>query len=757
MNRDFMKNIRCALAAGLLGLFCIAGIGIAQTPDQAPKTSGQKEAPKGPSGVVPPGVKLDAKMPEGAPAKTFHFPKAATKILPNGLQVFVVTDHREPAVAARLVLTYAGSIRDPEAMPGVASMTAAMLTQGTQKRDAQQIAQTIDFVGGSLNANADADGSYITLDVVSKDLGLGLDLMSDVTLNPSFRNEELDRQREQLLSGLRVQYSDASYLATAVFRREVLAGSGYALPDEGTPDSVKKYGHDDLVKFHDTYYVPNKALLAFAGDITPEAAFAAAEKYFGDWKQKDVPTPRMAMPTATAGMRVFIVDKPDAVQTEIRAGHLGIPRNNSDYIPLYVTNRIFGGGYNSRLNTEVRINKGLTYGANSAFNTFRYTGLFSAGTYTRTEATVEATKLVVDLIAKMSDGSVTPKELDFARDYLAGVYPIQSETAEQVTGRVLTVAQYDLPADYNDTYQKQVLAVGTDQVKEMAQRYFDAKNLDLVLVGNTAKFRDELKKTFPDAKFDEVPFEQLDLLSADLRKPKETAVAATPESLAQGLAIVKAAADAAGGAALSKVQSMESNSKGNAFGPGGQEIPIEVKTQVAYPDHIHVEVKLPFGVMQQGYDGNAGWIAGPQGVMDAPPALQGDIQRVIAMTGGVGFFQLVLGGKLDAQLQYLGQEDFGGKKADAVEWKAPFGPMKLYLDSSSHQLIGTHFRQVTQQGPAEVEQHWSGFKAVEGIQLPSSVVVLRDGTKYSETTTQDVKLNPALDPAVFAKPKAPGN
>ncbi len=754
MNRDFMKKLRLASAAGLLASLCIAGIGIAQTPEQAAKPSEQKEAPKGPSGIVPPGVKLDANMPAGAPSKAFHFPKSATKTLPNGLQVFVVTDHREPAVAVRLVLTYAGSIRDPQGLPGVASMTAAMLTQGTQKRDAQQIAETIDFVGGSLNAGADADGTSVTLDVVSKDLGLGLDLMSDVLLNPSFKNEELDRQREQLLSGLRVQYSDASYLASAVFRRKVLAGSGYALPDEGTPDSVTKYNHDDLLKFHDTYYVPNKALLAFSGDITPEAAFAAAEKYFGDWKQKDVPTPKLAMPVASTGMRVFIVDKPDAVQTEIRVGHLGIPRNNSDYVPLYVANRIFGGGYNSRLNTEVRVNKGLTYGANSSFNAFRYTGLFSAGTYTRTEATVEATKLVVDLIAKMSDGSVTPKELDFARDYLAGVYPIQSETADQVAGRVLTVAQYDLPADYNDTYQQQVLAVGTTQVKDMAQKYFDAKNIDLVLVGNAAKFRDELKKTFPDAKFDEVSFDQLDLLSADLRKPKEAAAGATPESLAQGMAIVKAAADTAGGAALGKVQSIEWTSKGSAFGPGGQEIPIEVKTQVVYPDHVHVEVKLPFGVMHQGFDGNAGWVASPQGVMDAPAAMQGDIQRVIAMTGGVGFFQLALSGKLDGQLQYLGQQDFGGTKVDAVEWKASFGPMKLYFDPATHQLIGSHFRQVSQQGTAEVEQHWSGFKAFEGIQLPTSVVVMRDGTKYSETTSQEVKLNPALDPSVFAKPKA---
>jgi len=174
---------------------------------------------------------------------------------------------------------------------------------------------------------------------------------------------------------------------------------------------------------------------------------------------------------------------------------------------------------------------------------------------------------------------------------------------------------------------------------------------------------------------------------------------------------------------------------------------------VAYPDHIRLEAKLPFGVIQQGYDGKSGWIASPQGTMDAPATLQGEFPRLIAMSGAVGLYQQVLAGQQNSKFQYLGQEDIDGKKADAVEWSVSFGPVKFYFDPATHLLVAAHFRQVSPQGAAEVDQHWSDYKAVEGVQIAFAVTVLRDGAKYTESTVQEVKLNPAIDPAVFNKPK----
>src|SRR4029077_11257168 len=168
---------------------------------------------------------------------------------------------------------------------------------------------------------------------------------------------------------------------------------------------------------------PNRGLLAFAGDITADEAFAAGEKFFGAWPQGNF-TPDLAIPQRPRGTRIFIVDKPDAVQTQIRIGRLGIPRNHPDYVPLTVTNQIFGGGYNSRLNTEVRLKKGLTYDASADFTSYLRAGAFEASTFTRTEQTAEATRVVVDEIARMSTGEVTTEELNVAREYLAGVFTI---------------------------------------------------------------------------------------------------------------------------------------------------------------------------------------------------------------------------------------------------------------------------------------------------------------------------------------------
>src|SRR5580658_4699702 len=292
-----------------------APIAIARPQASAPVSRSETEpstsqGPQKASGIVPPGVKLAPEMPAPGAPRPFEFPAAATKTLPNGLRVFVVTDHREPAVAARLVILSAGTIQDPAGMPGVAAMTAGLLTQGTAKRSAKEIAEAIDFVGGTLDAKAGRDATTVTLDVVKKDLGVGMDLLSDVVLHPSFRAEELDRQRQQLLSDLEVQYSDPNYLATLAFARTLYGDSPYGLPEQGTPATIKKLQREDFVKFHDANYAPNQAVLGFAGDIAPEEAFAIAEKYFGGWPKLDVPSAPPQVPPSGTATHVWLIESP---------------------------------------------------------------------------------------------------------------------------------------------------------------------------------------------------------------------------------------------------------------------------------------------------------------------------------------------------------------------------------------------------------------------------------------------------------------
>jgi zinc protease len=726
----------------------------AQQPASAPASRHEEsQEEKKPSGIVPSGVKLAPEMPPAGAPNPFEFPSAASKTLPNGLRVFVVSNHGKPAIAARLVILTAGAIKDPEEMPGVAQMTANLLTQGTEKRSAKEIAEAIDFVGGSLTALAGKDATTVTLDVVKKDLNVGLDLMSDVVLHPAFRSDELDRQRQQLLSGLTLQYSDPQYLASTVFNRVVYGVSPYGWPEEGTPESVTKLQRGEIAKFHDANYAPNQALLAVAGDITPDEAFAAAEKYFGSWAKLEVAAVVPPAPAPAKGQHIWLIDKPDAVQTQIRIGKLGIRRGDPEYIPVAVTNRIFGGGYNSRLNTEVRIKKGLTYGAFSSFNPHRYAGSFSAGTFTRTAATVEATKLVADLVAKMSSSDVTPKEMDFARDYLAGAYPIESETSEQVADRVLSAAAFDLPADFNRLYPERIRGVTPAQVHAVAQEYFTTKDLDIVLAGNVSAFRDALKKEFPDAQYIEIPFDRVDVLTADLRKAKPASTENTPESLARGKEILLAAAKAAGGDALVTVTSISMTENGKFYTQQG-DLPITVRWQVSYPDRSHGEVDLGSNGATQVCDGKSAWVRFGDTTRDASQML-GEFERGIALFGGGwGMYQRVLGGKVAAQS--TGDEEIDGKKAQGVLVEGgQFAGLKLYFDPETHLLAAARYQSAGANGASNNEQRWSDYRAVEGREFAHSIVIFRDGVKLAETTVQDLTLNPKLDDSLFAKPDAP--
>jgi zinc protease len=760
--REHAKNKLRTIRIFLMALTMITAAAtqfpaLAQT--QPGQTAPPQAAAKPPAATTAPAnaAQLVAQMPGAEPSKPYHFPPVATKTLANGLRVFVVTSSAEPSIGVQLLLTGAGSVNDPQGKPGVASMAASLLTQGTAKRTAQQIAESIDFVGGSLNATAADDDTIIGTKVVKKDFDLAMDLLSDVTLRAKFADEEIARQKQQLLSNLRVSYDDADYLASAVFERAVYGLHPYGLPTEGTPISIQAMSREDIIQFRDAYYAPGTALLAFSGDISPEAAFAAAEKYFGAWSAKQATTPAHAAAAVSAGMHIIVVNKPDTVQTQIRIGKPGVRRGDPEYIPLYITDRIFGGSYNSRLNTEVRIKKGLTYGANSVFDTRMDAGDLLASTFTRTETTVAAVQLVVDQIKGMASGNLKPEELTFARDYLVGVYPIQTETPDQVASRVLTAAHYGLPANYNETYQNRISAVTLPQANTVAAKYFQPATLLIVLAGNAAQFRDNLKREFPDASYEEFTPAEMDLLLPAMHRLPETVPAATPETIARGKSEIADAMQAAGGPAVGKIQSVEYSGIGVQASLQG-DLPIQLKLYLGYPNRYRMDtmVNLPGlsnnSALAVGYDGKSGWTSSPQGTQDIPPSQIGEFIRRILLTGGLGLYQAAQAGTV--QVQAVGQRDFQGLKADAVAIVSGSVHAVVYFDSATHLAAGARYQQDTPQGAVETIEVWSDYREVDGAKFPCHGVTLRNGQKFSEYTVQEIKFNSNPDAALFVKPVA---
>jgi zinc protease len=456
-----------------------------------------------------------SRPPRPLAARDVRFPPYEVRALPNGLQVVVVVHREQPAVSLRAIVQ-AGGAQDPDSRPGVAAMVSTLLDQGTATRSAQQVAAAIDAVGGQLTTGLGRDLSYVNAVVMKDDLALGVALLADILRNPAFAHEELERQRQQVLSGLKVAYEDPSYLADLVFDRLVYGAHPYGLPGSGTVESVQAMTPDDLASFHRAHYAPNNTLLAVVGDVGVDEAMGEVAKAFGDWpRQEPIPAARVKPPDPQR--RVVVVDRRGAAQTEIRVGHLGLPRKSPDYTTVDLLIKILGGEGANRLHRVLRTERGLTYSASAAMESLRQSGQFVAQTSTRAETTGEALRLIVDEFWRVKRERVGDGELAGAKAYLAGHFPLTIETPEQIGTQVLNSLFYELPLKELETHRQRLNAVAAEDVATAALRFLRPDRLSIVLVGNAPAFAPQLERT-GFRSFEVIPADRLDILSGDLQR-----------------------------------------------------------------------------------------------------------------------------------------------------------------------------------------------------------------------------------------------
>jgi zinc protease len=468
--------------------------------------------------AAPPAKKQSPPPPQ--PLKEIHFPAFEEKTLANGLRVIVIERHESPAVGLQL-LVQAGKAHAPAAKAGLSSATATLLREGTSTRSAQQIAETIDAVGGDLSINGAWDTAYASTQVTSDQVGLGLDLLADVILRPSFPADEIERWRAQTLNTLQIQQQDARYLASSVFARAVFGDHPYGLPDAGTPESVRGISRDDLVAFHRAHYVPNGAILTVVGDITGADAFARVEHAFGAWARGQEEKIAPVREPARDKPRILVIDKPDAVQTEIRVGQVGLAFNDPDHFTSEVYNSVIGEGASSRLYDEVRRKRSLSYGAGTLFVSPYQPGYFQASTFTKSDSSVEALQVTLNVIADMGKQPVPAQELATRKTYLTGAFPLEIETPDGIAGKVLEAYKYGYDRKWLESFRDKLDAVTAEQVQTFAQKRIHPDRALAVLVGNAAVFKAGLEKAFGPVEV--IPYHDVDLLRPDLRKPAEPA------------------------------------------------------------------------------------------------------------------------------------------------------------------------------------------------------------------------------------------
>jgi zinc protease len=453
--------------------------------------------------------------PRPLPARPVTFPPYEIRKLANGLQVVLVSQNEQPSISVRMVVR-AGAAQDPKGKHGVAMLTATLLDQGAGTKSAEQIAETIDFIGGVLATGAGTDLTYVNSIVMKDSYEIALDLMADVIERPTFAPQEIERQRQQALSALKVAAEDPDSVADRVIDRLIYGFHPYGMPGAGTPESLLSLTRADFVDFHKKYFVPNNALIAVVGDITPDDAMKGLEKHFGAWKPADVPALNMTDPPE-ATRRVIVVDKKDAVQTEIRVGQIAIPRKNNDYEAIDQAVKILGGEGANRLQQVLRSQKQLTYGASADLDTYKWAGAVIAETDTQTSNTAEALRVVVDEFTRLQRERVNDGELEGAQDYMIGHFPLTIEVPDAIATQVLNQLFYDLPVDDLPKFRDRILKVTPDEIQRVARWFIRPSQLSIVLVGDADRFVNDLKGV-GFGTFERVPIDRLDLLSADFQK-----------------------------------------------------------------------------------------------------------------------------------------------------------------------------------------------------------------------------------------------
>ncbi|HZK77078.1 MAG TPA: pitrilysin family protein, partial [Candidatus Kapabacteria bacterium] len=405
-------------------------------------------------------------------------------MLSNGLDVWTVSNHEQPIVSLSLYIR-GGSALDPKHREGLAASVADLLTKGTGRRSATEIAEAIDFIGGSLTASAGWDALTINISVLSKYLDVAIDLISDVIQNSTFPDEEVERMRLQRLAGIRQAKADAGFLADMVFSKLVFPSHPYGQEPIGTEHSVSEMNRDEIVRFAKQSITPSNSFLTVAGDIEPDGFRKLFEKATSSWSGPARETVlSVGDASLSARTQVGLINREGAVQSALRVGHIGIRRNTPDFIALSALNMLLGGYFNSRINLNLREVHGYTYGARSFFDTRMGAGPFAVSTEVRTEVTVRAVEEIVSEITRVTKLAVEEEELRMVKDYMIGNFPLQIETPQQVAGRVATIVLYGLERDYWDTYREKLSALTSVELYRVAREYLHPSELTITASGN---------------------------------------------------------------------------------------------------------------------------------------------------------------------------------------------------------------------------------------------------------------------------------
>ena len=489
---------RAAANAARAVALSLAALALLLTPPARALAQGPQGAPGQDKGVSRSKVERKNRAPLSKDVLRVKLPKAVETKLDNGLTVLVLEDHRFPVVNLNLSIAGAGPLYEPADRPGLASVTAQMLREGTKTRTSRQISEEVERLGASLFASSGFGSSATSVSAsgLSDNFDQWFALLADVLLNPTFPAEELAKLRTRQKTSLRLQRTQPGFLAQERFRRAVY-GSHPAAVFSATPESLDAITPEQLALWHAERYAPQNAILGVSGDVNAQEVIAKLKQAFAGWKKTDyketLPTP----PTPAASKKIFLIDRPDSVQSTITMGNIAIDRRSADYVPVVVMDSIVGGGSSARLFLNLREDKGYTYGVYSGFTAVKYPGPWSAGGDVRTEVTEGALNELIYELKRIRDEPVPAAELEEKKRAIVAAFALSLESPASLLNYEVIRKIYNLPADYWDTYPARIMAVTAEDVQRVARRYVNPETHQVVVVGDAGKIKTILEKFGP--------------------------------------------------------------------------------------------------------------------------------------------------------------------------------------------------------------------------------------------------------------------
>lgn len=677
-----------------------------------------------------------------------HYPPLADITMPtpqrfsleNGMQVLLLEDHELPLVTGRALIR-TGSRLEPPDKTGLAQLTGAVMRSGgTERMPSRELDRVLENMAASVETSIGTTNASARMSSLAEDFDRVLAIFADVLRRPAFEEDKLAVAKTQVRAAIARQNDTPGQILRREFP-ELIFGAGSPYARSATYQTIDALSRQDLVAWHRRFFHPENVILGLTGDFDAKTVRAQIEKVFGDWARGTQPAPEPPSAQAHFEPGVYFIEKGDVNQANIAIGHLGIDRHNPDYFTVEVLNEVLGGGFASRLVSEVRTKKALAYGVGGGVeSSFDHAGLFRIQMSTKAASTGAGVEALLTEARRMLSEPPTQEEVARAKESMLAAMVFTADSDAKILSRQLTYAYFGYPSDWLSQYQKAIAAVTPAQVAAAARTYIHPDQVAIMVIGPSTGTEPPLSS-----------FGTVHRLDITIPEPATETVAFSEAGAAKGRTLIEQAVAATGGSALiDGLTGLRLEAENQVVTPQGT---FDVKSVelTAYPDRKRVELTLPFGTMIQVLDGDNSWIKTPQGVQTMPSAMRKQAAQGLLRD----YFNLLRQRhNTDFEAVAAGRAEVDGVELEQVQVKIGEDVIRLGIDGTNGRILTMTYHGTNNAGaPGEVRQVYSDFRTIEGLLVPHSVVISFEGDPMMTTQVVGFDTNPEIAQDIWPRPE----